>query len=514
MPNRHVIKFTLAIVAAGVASAQVGAPAGGGQNQGSRATQIPLSGRPGQAGSVGVTQIPVPGQTSSINTLNTTIQVGGNYSGSISSGPSTPGILSISLDESIRRGLQFNLGTVGFEQSIRQARGQRYVALSQLMPNISADLRETAAQTNLAATGFSFKTPGFEIPSVVGPYHYFDLRASLTQTVADLTTLRNYRAANESLRATQLSAQDARDLVVLAVAGSYLQVITAAARLDSARAQVATAQASFDQAADRHRAGLAPRIEETRSKVELQTQQQRLSSQQVDVAKQKISFARLIGLPPGQELNLTDALPFAPLTAVTLDQAIERSLRDRLDLKAAEVQVHAAELIRKAASAERYPTASVNGDYGAIGPNPNNSHGTFTVTGSVHIPIFTGGRIRGDIQQADAALQARKAEYQDLRGRVEADVRNAFLDLNAAADQVALSRSNQELAQETLVQARDRFAAGVATTVEVVQAQESVASAEQDFISSLYAHNLGKASLARAMGQADQTIKAFLGGKH
>jgi outer membrane protein TolC len=297
---------------------------------------------------------------------------------------------------------------------------------------------------------------------------------------------------------------------VLAVTGGYLQIIAAIARVDTTRAQVATAQATYRQAVDRRLAGVAPRIDETRTLVELQVQQQRLNAVENDLAKLKIALGRLIGLAPGQEYALSDTLPYSPLTDITLNDALARAYETRFDLKAAESQVRAAELVRGAAVAERYPTVEFGGDYGVIGPSPGNSHGTFAVTGSVRMPIFQGGRVRGDIEQADAALDQRRAEYQDLRGRIDADVRNAFLDLNTAAHQVAVAQSNRGLAQDTLTQARDRFAAGVADTVEVVQAQESVASAEQDYISSLYSHNLAKASLARAIGQAEQNLRQFL----
>jgi outer membrane protein TolC len=173
--------------------------------------------------------------------------------------------------------------------------------------------------------------------------------------------------------------------------------------------------------------------------------------------------------------------------------------------------VQAAEIARKAAIAERYPSAELSGDYGVIGTSPQNSHGTFAVTATLRVPVWQGGRVRGDIEQADAALQQRRLEYNDLRGRVDADIRQAFLDLGDAASRIAVADSSRNLAQETLSQARDRFAAGVADTIEVVQAQEAVAAAEQDYIGSLLAHNLAKASLARAMGQADQGVQQLLG---
>ena len=251
----------------------------------------------------------------------------------------------------------------------------------------------------------------------------------------------------------------------------------------------------------------------TRSQVELETQQQRLTAEQADYAKDKIALARLIGLSPGQEIILTDAIPYAPLENLTLDQAIALASLNRSDLKAAEAQMHAAELSRKAASAERYPTLDLDAAYGDIGVNPASSHGTFSVTGELKFPIWEGGRSRGDIDQADAGLKQRRADYEDLRARVEADVRSAYLDLNAAADRVQVAQSRRELAQDELVQARDRFASGVADTVEVVQAQQVVSSANQDYIASLNAHNLAKASVARATGQAEKIMRDLLRSK-
>ncbi len=474
---------------------------------GTRAVQLPLSGRTGQPGGVQTVQNPLPGGLQSVNTITSTVQVQGAYQGSVPSASAPGPAISLSLDEAVRRGLEYNLGAVSNRNAVSQTRGYQRVERSELLPHLSADLLAAEQQTNLAALGFS-GFPG--IPTVVGPFHYFDLRAGVAQSVFNLTNLRNYRSSSEQLRATQLSTADARDLVTLAVAGGYLEIIAAAARVEATRAQVATAQASFRQAQDRLSAGVVPRIDFTRSQVELQTEQQRLTSLENNFAKLKIYFARLIGLPAAQDYTLSDTLPYVPLKALTLDQALARAYANRSDLKAAEAQVRAAEFARRAAQAERYPRVAVAADYGVIGPSPGNSHGTFGVTAAVLVPIFSGGRIRGDIEQADAALAQRRAEYQDLRGKIDADIRTAFLDLTTAANQVALAESNRRLAAETLGYAQDRFAAGVTDTLEVVQAQETVAAAEQDYISSLYAHNLAKTTLARAMGQAGPNISQFL----
>lgn len=473
----------------------------------SRPIELPLSGRTGQPGSVVTVQNPLPSGLQSVNTITSNVQVQGAYSGSVPSAQTPGAPMSLSLDEAVRRGLQYNLGAIVNQQGVRREEAMRARERSALLPYVATDLLVAEQQTNLAALGFS-NFPGF--PSIVGPFHYFDLRGGASQSLFDVTRVRNYRASRENVRSAQLATQDARDLIVLAVTGGYLQVIAAAARVETTRAQVATARATYQQAVDRQAAGVAPRIDVTRSQVLLQVNQQRQIALENDLAKLKIALGRLIGLPPAQDFSLTDALPFAPLAGITLDQAITRAYANRADLKAAESQVHAAELARGAATAERYPTVQVSGDYGLIGSAPQNSHGTFGATAAVRLPIFQGGRVQADIDLADAALQQRRAELQDLRARIDAEVRSAFLDLTSAANQIQVAESNRGLAAETLTQARDRFAAGVADTLEVVQAEESVAMAEQDYISSLYQHNLAKATIARAIGQADQNIRQFL----
>jgi outer membrane protein TolC len=438
------------------------------------------------------------------------------FQGSVSSGAPSSQPLALSLDDALQRGLRYNLGGIDSLQASRQAHGESIAARSPLMPNLSGYALETVEQIDLAALGFKFNFPpslGFSIPNIVGPFNYFDLRGALSQNLANVQAIRTYQSSREAQKAAELSAADAREIVVYVVTASYLQVLAESAVVESAKVQVASAQAIFQQASDRFNAGLSAKIDMTRSQVELQTQQQRLTAEQAEYAKQKIALARLIGLSSGQDLTLTDAMPYAPLENITLEQAIVLASQNRSDLKAAEAQVHAAELSRKAATAERYPTLELDAAYGLIGENPASSHGTFSVTGQLKFPIWAGGRASGDIEQADATLVRRRAEYENLRARVEADVRTAYLDLNAAADQVRVAQSRRELAQDELVQSRDRFASGVADTVEVVQAQEVVSSAEQDYIASLSAHNLAKASVARATGQAEKIMRDLLRSK-
>src|ERR1700680_4284890 len=351
------------------AYAQLGPPS---SSQSSQAVQLPLSGRAGQNGSVNTMQTPVPGATTSVNTLNSTVQVQGPYAGSANSTGKIPFSGKLSLREAIDRGLAYNLGAVDLAQSVRQARGASRVASSALLPNLNGSVSETYETENLRALGFRFNFPiaGFIFPTLIGPFNYLDARASLSQNIVDLTALNNYRSAAAVSRSNQLSSLDAKDLVVLAVGGTYLQVLAAKARVDSARAQLDTANALYQQTLQQRSVGLLAQIDANHSQIQALTEQQRLVSLQNDLAKQKINLARLTGLRPTDQYDISDDLPFSAAPSLSLDDALRQASTPRSDLKAAEAQLRAANDARWAARSERLPSFSVSADFGAIGVNP------------------------------------------------------------------------------------------------------------------------------------------------
>jgi outer membrane protein TolC len=259
-------------------------------------------------------------------------------------------------------------------------------------------------------------------------------------------------------------------------------------------------------------AGTIAAIDVLRAQVEMQVQQQRLVAARADFEKAKLALARAIGLPMSQQIRLTTEAPYRPNPAITLEEALDRAFRSRPDYLSALALQKAAEQARRAAAAQQLPSIILNADYGALGLNLSNAHGTFTTAATLQIPIFEGGRIGADVAAADAVLKQRQAQAQDTRARVEYEVRASFLDLMSAAQQVEVARSSVELATVQQQQARDRFRAGVTNNIEVIQAQESVALANENYISSLLAHNLAKLSLARALGVAEATVKQFLEG--
>ena len=231
--------------------------------------------------------------------------------------------------------------------------------------------------------------------------------------------------------------------MILAVGGAYLQVVAARARVAAARAQLETANALYKQTEQRRNVGLVAQVDVGRSQVQALTQQQRLTSLQNDFAKQKINLARMIGLPPTDQYEIGDDIPFAVAPVLPLDDALRQAQETRADLKAAAAQVRAAERALAAAHAERLPSISLNADYGAIGDTMPDARGTFTIVARVRVPIWQGGYAEGEIQQADAAVRQRRAELDDLSSQIEGDVRKAYLDVEATASQVDVALQNQ-----------------------------------------------------------------------
>jgi outer membrane protein TolC len=278
----------------------------------------------------------------------------------------------------------------------------------------------------------------------------------------------------------------------------------------TAQADVETAQALYDKAADQQKAGVIPAIDALRAHVELQSRQQDLIVARNDYAKQKLTLGRVIGLPPGQEFNLTTAAPYEPLATLPLEQDLQRAYASRPDYLAAAQQVRSAEEFRRAATAEYYPSLEIAGNYGAAGIRPGSSHGVFDVGATLDIPIFAGGRTHADVLEAESTLRQSRQQLENLRGQIDYEVRSARLDLNSAAEQVEVAKSSVDLAKQTLEQAQDRFTAGVTDNLEVVQAQDSLTSANETYISALYSHNLAKIELAKAVGVAEEGVKQYL----
>jgi outer membrane protein TolC len=430
--------------------------------------------------------------------------------GGVPAGDVTPGTLPLSLHEAIRRGLERNLGAVLGRERVRTADGARWMSTSGLLPTIQASFAQARDQINLEAYGFP--VPPGESP-IIGPFNVSDRRISLGQTIFDYSAIQDARAGAATKAAAGYAYKDVREQVVVTIATLYFQTVATASRVESVRAQQRTAEALFARARAMKDAGTIAGIELIRAQVQVENQKQRVIYYENEFSKQKLMLARAVGLPLAQAFDLTDQVPFKAIDTMPLDAALAQAYANRADYKAALELLKASEARRRSAYGSLAPSVHLTADYGSIGPSWDSALSTYSVLGSVRIPLFQAGRERGRILIADAALQQDRAQMADLKARIEYEVRAAHLDVQAAAERVRVARSAADLANQQLTQAQDRFAAGVASHVEVVQAQEAVATESENLIASLFAHNVAKAALARATGMAEDAAERLLGGQ-
>jgi len=428
-----------------------------------------------------------------------------SFSGSIPQGKATSGIIDLTVEDALDRGLKYNLGLYLSERATELSRAARLRTLSDLIPVVNGGFTEQAERLNLKAFGLSL--PG--VPSAIN-FGLTELQASGNWNPLDLHSITNLHAASQNVKAAQFSYRDARDTVVLAVGANYLLTIANESRVTSAEAELKAAQALYQLAVDQENAGLAPQIDTLRARVQLQTQQSILIQAQNDLEKQRIALARVIGLPVQQKFRLVNRVPYHPLPETELADAYERALKTRPDYQAALASLRAAQYSRDASWQQRLPNIGFAVDYGILGYHPDSLSPNWTAAATLNIPIFQGGKVEADVQQADATLKERQAQVDNLRGSIEQDIDDALLDIKAAAQQVEVAKTGLDYAQQTLEQSQDRFAAGVTNNVEVIQAQQQLASANEQYIASLYAHNIAKVLLARAIGNAEQAVKQYL----
>ena len=426
--------------------------------------------------------------------------------GSVPSGTASKEVLHLTLRDAITMALRYNLGQIESGENARIARGQRLRALSALLPQVSAAAAENVEQFSASTLGI--KIP--QVPAVIGPFSFSTAQANASLSLFNFESIQRFHAARNTEEAAQLTYNDTLDVITLIVGSAYLEILQSNSRIEAEEAQVKNAQALYDQAVDQLQSGTSTKIDVTRSGVQLHTEQYNLSIAHNNYAISKLNLSRAIGLPLGQVFDLADQIPFADINPQTVEDALNAAYKTRSDFRAALLAEKSAQQQLSAARAERYPVLAVNGDYGVQGPNPGTLHGAFTFQAGVSVPIFTGGRIKGDITEAEAALHQRKSEAENLRGQIDYDVRTAFLNLEAARQQVAVAKENVDLANENLARSQERFAAGVTDSVEVVQAEQALASANDQFISSLYSHNLSKLELARALGVARTNYNQYL----
>ena len=493
----------------------VGRPAPLPQGQSAPAGQ----GAPAGSGSTGTLGEP-SGTTTPQAQVGGGVQFGGNLAAQtgaarvLETAPAT-----LSLPEALAIGLDNNLTTLLAVERAAQARALRQQVRSFLLPNLTGMAYQQNRTLNLAAQGLAAGDDNMQmppgggggggmaspIPSFVGPFYTFDARLYFSQALLDIASLRQYKSTAASVEVADLNAQLAREQVATFVALAYLNAQRGALDLQAARADFVLAEALLVLAQKQHDAGIANGIDVVRAATRVSQQRLRVVQAEAAVAQDRIDLERAVGLPQGSATVLTDTLSARPVPVPTVAEALPAAQTTRLETRIAEQTIEQRVLEHHARAGARYPVISAAADYGQSASKPfKNDRATRTFGVTLSVPVFDGGYIRG--RENEALSQQRQAELQlgNTRGQVEQDVRNALLAWNLAVAQVGNADEQLALAQRELDLAVQRFRAGVADNLEVLQAQAGLANARALRVQALAQYGAARLNFAAATGTAQQ----------
>jgi len=411
---------------------------------------------------------------------------------------------TLSYEQAVKLAIDNNLATLRAHERRNEARGQQEQARAPLLPNVSGVAYQANLTENLVALGFQPGTfPGFN-RTFLGPFKNFDARLFLTQRVFDLSAIRNYQAGKAGVRVAELQESLAREQVASRTGLLYLEALRADRAVVAAQANVDLARALLQLAQDQRNAGVATGVDVTRAQTRLAEQQVGLAQAQTDSEQARLNLQRVIGLPLGSPLTLTDQLRFVEDPLPSVDTAVAQAAHDRREIQVAEEENRASQLELQSARAEHLPSLEVVGDYGSSGITPDRfALPTRRVAVQLNVPIFNGGLTQGRVTAAASRERQTELSLADVRGQVEEDVRLALTTLRTAAVQVRAADESVTLAQRELEMARDRFRAGVADNLEVITAQVSLANARVAQVTALAQHNAARLNLAAALGRAE-----------
>jgi outer membrane protein len=412
------------------------------------------------------------------------------------------GAMRLTLDQAVSLALKQNTTAQIAVLTAAQSQQDQKIALSELLPQVQAGVTEQWERLNLVAQFGGKRIPGFA--GHVGPYPIFSAGPSFNGQVFDLTLFRRYQASRDAAKASRADSLSTREQVILLVVSQYIGTLRSIADVEASQSRVDLAQALYNQAADLQKEGVGTGIDTLRANVELQNENQRLLEAQATRETSLFGLSRLLNLDPRQQIELGDSLSFFETPQPDVEGSIEEGLAARHEWQSLQEQIRAAENQKKAASAERLPSIHFNGNWAQLGTDPSGVIPTYNYSGTLSVPLFTGGRIRAETVRADLDIQKLRQQQADLRNQIALDVKTALINLDSARSQVRVANLGVQLSKEEVDQARDRFNAGVANNIEVIQAQDSLARANDNQIAALYRFNQARADLARAIGQMEK----------
>src|SRR6266849_5282496 len=412
-------------------------------------------------------------------------------------------VLRLTLDQAVGLALKQNTTAQIAILQAAQSEQDKNIARADLLPQANATISDEAQKVNLLAQ-FGGRTPFPGFPKTLGPYQVFSAGPSFGMPVFDLTLWRRYQAARDTVNASKANSLSTREQVILLVVSQYIGTLRAVANVEASQSRVSLAQALYDQAADLQKEGVGTGIDTLRANVELQNEKQRLIEAETDRETSLYALSRLLNLDPRQAIELGDSLSFFDTPQPEVEPSIELALAERQEWKALASQIKAAEYQKKASQDSRLPSVRFDGNFAYVGTSGNTTLPTYTYEGSVNLPLFTGGRIHSEIVRADLEIRKLEEQRADLRNQIALDVKTALLNLQSARNEVQVANLGVQLSKEEVDQARDRFKAGVANNIEVIQAQDSLSRANDNQIVALYRFNQARADFARGIGQMER----------
>jgi outer membrane protein len=419
--------------------------------------------------------------------------------------PGTPPteVLKLTLDQAVGLALKQNPTAQIAVLSAAQSEQDKNIARADLLPQANARVSDQAEKINLLAQ-FGGKTPFPGFPKTLGPYQVFSAGPSFGAPVFDLTLWRRFMSARNTLDASRANSLSTREQVILLVVSQYIGTLRNVANVEASQSRVDLAQALYDQAADLQKEGVGTGIDTLRANVELQNEKQRLIEAQNDRETSLYALSKLLNLDPRQRIELSDSLSFFDTPQPEVEASLDLALGARQEWRSLESQVKAAENEKKASQFSRLPSLRFDGDFTYVGTSSNTTLPTYNYEASVNLPLFTGGRIHAEIVRADLEIKKLHEQQADLRNQIALDVKTALLNLESARNEVQVANLGVQLSKEEVDQARDRFKAGVANNIEVIQAQDSLSRANDNQIAALYRFNQARADFARSIGQMEK----------
>ncbi len=416
-------------------------------------------------------------------------------------GNAPSGVMRLTLDQSVALALKQNptaqIAIITAAQSVQD----KNVVRADLLPQANLSVTDSVERINLQAF-LGAKIPGF--PQHAGPFQVFSAGPTFSAPVFDLTLFRRYQAARETANASKSDSLSTREQVILLVVSQYIGTLRAVANVQASQSRVELAQALYDQAADVQKEGVGTGIDTLRANVELQNEKQRLLEAQADRDTSLFGLSRLLNLDPRQVIELADSLSFFETPQPEVVASIDSALAERQEWKALQEQLKSAGFQKKASSESRLPRLDFNGNWAYLGGSSTTGIPTYNYEAAVTVPLFTGGRIHAEVVRADLEIQRLQQQEDDLRNQIALEVKTALLNLDSARSQVTVANLGMQLSKEEVDQARDRFRAGVANNIEVIQAQDSLARANDNQIAALYRFNQARADYARSIGQMEK----------